>query len=313
MDPIKLKAVKDWPRPKTIKDIQKFLRFCNFYRRFVKDYSELAQPLFDLTRKGKPFIWMDRHERTFIGLQHALTSSPVLLLPDYGRPFTLYTDTSDYATSTILEQDDALGCSHPVAFYSKSLQPAKCNYKIHDKELLAIIYALRHFRHYLQGNEHTTRVFSNHANLQYFTVKQTLTQCQARWSLFLATFDYIIILKPGKYNKADGLSRRPDYKEGIASKNAERVLLTPKKFLLKPKQFEIRALHNTIIPTGMDIDLKEAIEEGIKEDCLMGDKLKEILLSRPRHITKGLQEWNYENGLMLYKGLVYVPNNEALK
>jgi hypothetical protein len=63
----------------------------------------------------------------------------------------------------------------------------------------------------------------------------------------------------------------------------------------------------------MDIDLKEAIEEGIKEDCLTGDKLKEILLSGPRHITKGLQEWNYENGLMLYKGLVYVPNNEALK
>jgi hypothetical protein len=131
--------------------------------------------------------------------------------------------------------------------------------------------------------------------------------------LFLATFDYIIIPKPGKYNKADGLSRRPDYKEGIASKNAKRVLLTPEKFLLKPKQFEIWALYNTIIPTGMDIDLKEAIEEGIKEDHLTGDKLKEILLSGPRHITKGLQEWNYKNGLMLYKGLIYVPNNEVLK
>jgi hypothetical protein len=215
----------------------------------------------------------------------------------------LYTDASNYATSAILKQDDALRCSHPVAFYSKSLQPAERNYEIHDKELLAIIHALRHFCHYLQGNEHTTRVFSDHANLQYFTMKQILTQQQARWSLFLTTFDYIIIPKPGKYNKADGLSRRPDYKEGIASKNAERVLLIPEKFLLKPKQFEIWALHNTVIPTGMDIDLKEAIEEGIKE----------ILLSGPRHITKGLQEWNYENGLMLYKGLVYVPNKEALK
>ena len=63
----------------------------------------------------------------------------------------------------------------------------------------------------------------------------------------------------------------------------------------------------------MNIDLKEAIEEGINKDCITGDKLKEILLSRPRHITKGLQEWNYENGLVLYKGLVYVPNNEVLK
>jgi hypothetical protein len=68
MDPIKLKAVKDWPRPKTIKDIQKFLGFCNFYRRFVQDYSELARPLFDLTRKGELFIWTDHHERAFTGL-----------------------------------------------------------------------------------------------------------------------------------------------------------------------------------------------------------------------------------------------------
>jgi hypothetical protein len=117
---------------------------------------------------------MDHHERTFTGLQHALTSSPVLLLPDYSHPFTLYTNASNYATSAILEQDNALGHSHPVAFYSKSLQPAEQNYEIHDKELLAIIHALRHFRHYLQGNEHTIHVFSDHANLQYFTTKQTL-------------------------------------------------------------------------------------------------------------------------------------------
>ena len=209
-------------------------------------------------------------------------------MPDYGKSFTVYTDASDYATSAILKQDDALGWSHPVAYYSKSLQPAECNYKIHNKELLAIIHALQHFHHYLQGNKHTTRIFSDHMNLQYFTTKQTLTRQQAQWSLFLSTFDYIIISKLGKYNKADGLSRCPDYKEGIASKNAERILLTPKKFLLKPKQFKTWALHNTIIPTGMDIDLKEAIKEDIKEDHITGDKLKEILLSRPRHITKGL-------------------------
>jgi hypothetical protein len=109
---------------------------------------------------------MNHHECAFTELQHALTSSPVLLLPDYGRPFMLYTDASDYATSAILEQDDALRRSYLVAFYSKSLQLAERNYEIHDKELLAIIHALHHFRHYLQGNEHTTRVFSNHANLQ---------------------------------------------------------------------------------------------------------------------------------------------------
>jgi hypothetical protein len=81
--------------------------------------------------------------------------------------------------------------------------------------------------------------------------------------LFLATFNYVIIPKPRKYNKANGLSRHLDYKEGIASKNAKCILLSPEKFLLKPKQFKIRALHNTVIPMGMDKDLKEAIKEGI--------------------------------------------------
>jgi len=95
----------------------------------------------------------------------------VLILPDYDKAFTLITDTSDYATGTILEQEDTLGRSHPVAYYSKSLQPTERNYEIHDKELLAIIHMLCHFCHYLQGNPHMTKIFSDHANLWYFTTK----------------------------------------------------------------------------------------------------------------------------------------------
>ena len=89
MDPVKLAAVKQWPWPKMVKDIQKFLGFCNFYHRFVKAYSELACPLFDLTKKGTPFLWMEQYDQAFIGLWDTLTSSPVLLLPDYGKPFTV--------------------------------------------------------------------------------------------------------------------------------------------------------------------------------------------------------------------------------
>jgi len=101
--------------------------------------------------------------------------APVLILPDYDKPFTLITDASNYATGSILEQEDAFGRSHPVAYFSKLLQPVERNYKIHDKELLAIIHSLKHFRHYLQGNKHRTKIFSDHANLQYFTTRQTLT------------------------------------------------------------------------------------------------------------------------------------------
>jgi len=109
------------------------------------------------------------------------------------------------------------------------------------------------------------------------------------------------------------LSRHPDYKEGIASKNVETILLLPEKFLLKPEQFHIQALHNTAIPTGTNKDLKAAIQEAIKTDKLTGQKLKDILASGPRQVTKGLQEWNYEDGLILYKGLIYIPNNKELK
>ncbi len=159
MDPVKLKAIQDWPQPKTVKDIQKFLGFCNFYRRFVKDYSTVARPLFNLTKQNTTWHWSSECNNTFTRRQHTLTTSPVLILPDYDQAFTLITNASDYATSAILEQEDAFGRSHPVAYYSKSLQPAKRNYEIHDKELLAIIFALRHFCHYLQGSPHVTKIF----------------------------------------------------------------------------------------------------------------------------------------------------------
>jgi len=136
-------------------------------------------------KKKKKKKWGTAQAKAFAALQNALTTTLVLLLPDYNRPFTLITDTSNYMTGAILEQDDAFGWSHLVAYYSKSLQPAEQNYKIHDKELLAIVQALKHFHHYLQGNVHQTKIFSDHANLKYFTTKQTLTHCQARCVVFI--------------------------------------------------------------------------------------------------------------------------------
>jgi len=109
MDPVKLQAVRDWPCPKSVKDIQKFLGFCNFYRRFVHAYSTLACPLFDLTKKTTTWTWTPACEAAFTGLQRTLTTSLVLILPDYDKAFTLITDASDYATGAILEQEDALG------------------------------------------------------------------------------------------------------------------------------------------------------------------------------------------------------------
>jgi hypothetical protein len=145
-----------------------------------------------------------------------------------------------------------LGRSHPIAYFLNSLQPAEQNYEIHDKELLAIIHALKHFQHYIQGSPHVTKILSDHANLKYFTTKQTLTHQQAQWALFLSEYNYTIIPTPGKQNTADALFWHPDLKEGIATNNADCILLTPDKF-------RIQALQTTAIPMGINTDLKQAI------------------------------------------------------
>ena len=203
------------------------------------------------------------------------------MLPDHKKLFTLITDTSNYATGAILEQRDTLGRSHLITYFSKSLQPAEQNYEIHNKELLAIIYALKHFWHYIQGSPHMTKILSDHANLKYFTTKQTLTRWQAWWALFLSEYNYTIIPTLGKQNTADALSRCPDLKEGIATNNTDCILLTPDKFC-------IQALHMTAIPMGINTELKQAIWEAIETDRLTGQKLKEIILNGPRDAAKGL-------------------------
>jgi len=116
----------------------------------------------------------------------------------------------------------------------------------------------------------------------------------------------MIILTLRKQNITDTLSQCPDLKERIATDNTNHILLTPDKF-------HIQALHMTAIPMEINTELKQAIREAIEPDRLMGQKLKDILLNEPRDATQGLQEWNLEDGLILYKGLVYVPNNENLK
>ena len=175
MDPAKVEAVQQYPVPSKVKEVQAFLGFCNFYHRFVKDYSTIARPLFNLTMKDTPFVWGPDQQTAFATLLQAFISAPVLALPNHSKPFRLITDTSDFATGAILEQPDALNCWHPVAYHSKALQPAERNYEIHDKELLAIIRALEIFRHYLEGHPDVLEIWTDHSNLVYFTKKQKLS------------------------------------------------------------------------------------------------------------------------------------------
>ena len=131
MDKIKVKGLLDWPTPTTIKEVQSFLGFGNFYQKFIKKFTDLVQPLNNLLKKDTKFLWTDECQKSFDILKKWFTKEPVLMMPDTTKPFEIKTDASKYATGAVLTQTDINGDRHPVAFYSKSLSEAEQNYEIY--------------------------------------------------------------------------------------------------------------------------------------------------------------------------------------
>lgn len=204
----KLEPVKDWPIPKNVKDIQKFLGFANYYRRFIKDFSKIATPLNELTKKDKEFRWNDKTQKAFDQIRKLLLEEPILITFDPEKPVILETDSSDFALGAVISHEDDHGKRRPIAFYSKKLHGAELNYPIYDKEFLAIVNAFKEFRPYLMGNKHKITVYTDHKNIAYFATTQKLTGRQMRYAEYLAEFDYKILHCKGTENgRADALSR----------------------------------------------------------------------------------------------------------
>ena len=167
MDPIKIAGVRDWLTPKNITEVQSFVSFVNFYRRFILEFSHVASPLHRLTKKAEPWRQNEPEEAAFRALKSLVTLAPILVLPDQGARFRVETDTSGYATRVILSQLRNDEKWHPIGFTSKSLSPAEHNYAIYDKELLSVICGLE-WRHILEGTKHTIEILNDHRNLMYF-------------------------------------------------------------------------------------------------------------------------------------------------
>lgn len=216
MEPERVATINEWPVPTSLLDIQVFLGFCNFYRRFIKAYSRVALPITALLRKGsRPFDWTEQAQHAFEQLKRLFTQAPILRHFDPTLPIYLYTDASGFAISAILCQKDERDLLHPVAFWSRKSNPAECNYDIHDTEMLAIVSAFQHWRHYLEGASHTVTVYTDHKNLEVFMSTKVLNRRQARWAELLAGYDFVLAHTPGTKNPADGPSRRPDYAKGV--------------------------------------------------------------------------------------------------
>ena len=175
MDPAKVARVSEWPTPTTKKEVQSFLGFINFYRRFVEGFSHLARPLFNLTKNDSEFCWSSNKQSAFEMLKGKVTSTPILALPNNSKPFFIEADSSDFATRAVLSQPNSDDNKwHPVAFLFKSLSPVERNYEIHDKEMLAIVRALEEWRHFVEGVEHQVKIWADHKNLEYFMTAKKL-------------------------------------------------------------------------------------------------------------------------------------------
>uniref|UniRef100_A0A3B3H730 Gypsy retrotransposon integrase-like protein 1 n=1 Tax=Oryzias latipes TaxID=8090 RepID=A0A3B3H730_ORYLA len=211
MDPKKVQAVLEWPKPENRKQLQRFLGFANFYRRFIKNYSKIASPLHALTSSKQSFSWNQRAESAFKDLKNRFTSAPVLVVPDPSRQFIVEVDASDTGIGAVLSQRSLDNKVHPCAFYSRRLSNAEMNYHVGEKELLAIKEALEEWRHWLEGAEIPFVVFTDHKNLEYLRTAKRMNSRQARWALFFNRFTFSLSYRPGSRNvKADALSRRDE-------------------------------------------------------------------------------------------------------
>lgn len=217
MDEKKVEVVRSWPRPTTIKELQRFLGFGNFYRRFIDNYSTLTSPLTSLLRgKPKALHWNENATQAFEGLKKAFTTAPVLTHPDPNKPFIVEVDASTTGVGAVLSQQHGRSSRpSPCAFFSKKLSPTEQNYDVGNRELLAIKLALEEWRHWLEGAKHPFLVLTDHRNLEYLREAKRLNPRQARWALFFTRFSFSISYRPGSQNvKADALSRIHSLEEG---------------------------------------------------------------------------------------------------
>lgn len=204
-DDRKIEAVQNFPIPSTVTQVKAFLGLCSYYRRFVKSFAKEAQPLFELTKKDVPFHWGEAQTAAFQNLKGRLISSPILKYPDFEKEFILSTDASKNGLGAVLSQNHD-GKEHPIAYASRALNKAEKNYSATELELLAIIFAVRHFHQYLYGVKFT--ILTDHAALRYLHQMKDTNSRILRWSLLLEEYAYTPKYKSGaKHTNADGLSR----------------------------------------------------------------------------------------------------------
>jgi hypothetical protein len=223
MDDTKVDKVCHWRPPTNVTEVRKFLGFTGYYHYFIKDYSKIARPLLQLTHLTTPWTWGESEQTAFETLRKAMIDKPVLWQPDFAKPFFLLTDASAYGVGAILSQEGGSTNPntnqklklHPVAYYSATFMETKHNYDIYKWELLAIMKATTHWRHYLIWTKEPFTILTDHANLLHWKSPHKLNRCTAHWHGELQDYNFKLQHIPGKlHTAADALSRPTGADEG---------------------------------------------------------------------------------------------------
>ena len=216
----KIDIIKNWPTPTTIHELRQFLGLASYYRRFIRGFAQICVPLFialqetDVEirqKKYRPVAWNAKCEDAFRTLKNALTNTPVLSQPDTTRPFTIETDASEWAIGCVLLQEDReTKRLHPIAYDGRKLKPAEINYPVHEKELLAIKYALQTWQVYIDNNL-TVTIYTDHESLKYLQTMRNPSKRLARWIAEFSEYNLDIKYRKGTQMVVpDAISRRPD-------------------------------------------------------------------------------------------------------
>ncbi|XP_052736657.1 uncharacterized protein LOC128197864 [Vigna angularis] len=297
VDPAKVQAVLQWERPKTVTEIRSFVGLAGYYRRFIENFSRIVAPLTQLTRKDQPFVWTDCCETSFQELKKRLTSAPVLVIPDTGKPFEVFCDASHQGLGCVLMQEKKV-----VAYASRQLKVHEKNYPTHDLELAAVVFALKIWRHYLYGA--IFQVFSDHKSLKYLFDQKELNMRQRRWMEFLKDFDFDLLYHPGKANVvADALSRKSVHISALMVRELE--LVESFRDLRLQVDFEADSIRcsNLVVSN----DLLKHIKEEQSKDVELQTSSSLIGTDQGKDFALGT------DGILRFKGRVCIPSSSGLR
>ncbi len=234
MNSEKIKAIVEWKTSRHLKEVQAFLNFTNFYRRFIKNFSRIVKSLVNLTKKKRLFVWNNACQKIFDELKKRVIEVSILSYFSLELKIFVESNSSNYVSTEVLSQKERNELIKSIIYFSKTLSSVECNYEIYDKKLLTIIRCFEQWRAELQSVKLFINVLIDHKSLKYFMITKKLNKRQTRWIEFLVEFDFKIAYQSDKKNdKVDSFIKRSDDKSKNESndkhKHMHQTLLTSKK------------------------------------------------------------------------------------